>query len=110
MRGTGLMKASERHGTGVCAAALSRFDGARLVQDAVLRNLQALAESSQRLSSEVSGTKPQTPWRELAGFRKVIVPGHLGVDLGVVWLVVGQSLQALTGAVNRVATRLGTGG
>lgn len=55
MRGTGLMKASERHGTGVCAAALSRFDGARLVQDAVLRNLQALAESSQRLSSEVSG-------------------------------------------------------
>lgn len=40
----------------------------------------------------------------------MIVPGHLGVDLGVVWLVVGQSLQALTGAVNRVATRLGTGG
>lgn len=29
----------------------SRFDESRLVQDAVIRNLQTLAESSQRLSS-----------------------------------------------------------
>ncbi len=31
----------------------SRFDASRLVQDAVIRNLQILAESSQRLSSEI---------------------------------------------------------
>lgn len=34
----------------------SRFDASRLVQDAVIRNLQTLAESSQRLSSEIKGT------------------------------------------------------
>ena len=51
----------------------SRFDASRLVQDAVIRNLQTLAKSSQRLSSEVKGTEPQIPWRELAGFRSVIV-------------------------------------
>ena len=58
----------------------SRFDASRLVQDAVIRNLQTLAESSQRLSSEIKGTEPQIPWRELAGFRNVIVHGYLGVD------------------------------
>lgn len=31
----------------------ARFDGSRLVQDAVIRNLQTLAESSQRLSSDI---------------------------------------------------------
>jgi len=60
----------------------SRFDASRLVQDAVIRNLQTLAESSQRLSSQIKGTEPQIPWRELAGFRNLIVHGYLGVDLG----------------------------
>jgi uncharacterized protein with HEPN domain len=41
------------------------------VQDGVIRNLQTLAESSQRLSSEIKATEPQIPWRELAGFRNV---------------------------------------
>ena len=60
----------------------SRFDASRLVQDAVIRNLQTLAESSQRLSSEIKATEAQIPWRELSGFRNVIVHGYLGVDLG----------------------------
>ncbi|OGA99804.1 MAG: hypothetical protein A3E25_00980 [Burkholderiales bacterium RIFCSPHIGHO2_12_FULL_69_20] len=84
----------------------ARFDTSRLVQDAVIRNLQTLAESSQRLSSEIKGTEPQTPWRELAGFRNVIVHGYLGVDLGAVWLVVEKDLPPLAEAVNRMTTRL----
>ena len=80
----------------------SRFKDSRLVQDATIRNLQTLAESSQRLSSEIKGTEPQIPWRELAGFRNVIVHGYLGVDLGAVWLVIEQDLPALTAAVNRM--------
>ena len=86
----------------------SRFDASRLVQDAVIRNLQTLAESSQRLSSEIKATETQIPWRELAGFRNVIVHGYLGVDLGAVWLVVELDLPALTEAVNRMAKRLGS--
>jgi uncharacterized protein with HEPN domain len=88
----------------------SRFDASRLVQDGVIRNLQTLAESSQRLSSEIKATEPQIPWRELAGFRNVIVHGYLGVDLGAVWLVVEKDLPALTEAVNRMATHLGPQG
>jgi uncharacterized protein with HEPN domain len=84
----------------------TRFDASRMVQDAVIRNLQTLAESSQRLSSEIKGTEPQIPWRELAGFRNVIVHGYLGVDLAAVWLVVEQDLPALTEAVQRMAMRL----
>ena len=86
----------------------ARFDASRLVQDAVIRNLQTLAESSQRLSSEIKGTEPQIPWRELAGFRNVIVHGYLGVDLGAIWLVVEQDLPTLTEAVHRMAIHRGS--
>ena len=91
-------------------AECSRFDASRLVQDAVIRNLQTLAESSQRLSSDIKGTEPQIPWRELSGFRNVIVHGYLGVDLGAVWLVVEQDLPAISAAVNRMTTHLGPHG
>ena len=83
-----------------------RFDASRLVQDAVIRNLQTLTESSQRLSIEIKATEQKIPWRELSGFRNVLVHGYLGVDLTAIWLVVEQDLPALAAAVNRMAARL----
>ena len=83
----------------------SRFEVSRLVQDAVIRNLQTLTESSQRLSDEVKATEPQVPWRELAGFRNVIVHGYLGIDLAAVWLVVDQDLPPLAAALARMVAR-----
>jgi uncharacterized protein with HEPN domain len=86
----------------------TRFETSRLVQDAVIRNLQTLAESSQRLSDTVKSTEPQVPWRELAGFRNVIVHGYLGIDLGAVWLVVEQDLPPLAAALDRMVARSGS--
>lgn len=85
----------------------TRFEALRLVQDAVIRNLQTLTESSQRLSDSIKNTEPQTPWRELSGFRNVIVHGYLGIDLGAVWLVIEQDLPPLAEALDRMIARLG---
>lgn len=83
----------------------ARFEASRLIQDAVIRNLQTLAESSQRLSDGIKATEPQIPWRELAGFRNVIVHGYLGIDLVAVWLVVDQDLPPLGAALARMVER-----
>ncbi len=83
----------------------SRFEVSRLVQDAVIRNLQTLTESSQRLSDDIKATEAQVPWRELAGFRNVIVHGYLGIDLAAVWLVVDQDLPPLAAALARMVAR-----
>lgn len=83
----------------------SRFEASRLVQDAVIRNRQTLTESSQRLSDDIKATEPQVPWRELAGFRNVIVHGYLGIDLPAVWLVVDQDLPPLAAALARMVAR-----
>lgn len=39
----------------------SRFETSRLVQDAVIRNLQTLTESSQRLSDDIKACELQVP-------------------------------------------------
>ncbi len=84
---------------------MTRFETSRLVQDAVIRNLQTLTESSQRLSGEIKGTEPQVPRRELAGFRNVIVHGYLGIDVAAVWLVVSQDLPPLATTIDRMIAR-----
>ena len=83
----------------------TRFDSSRMVQDAVVRKLQTLTESSQRLSDPIKATEPLVPWRELAGFRNVLVHGYLGIDLQAVWSVVEQDLPALAAALARMAAR-----
>ena len=85
----------------------ARFETSRLIQDAVIRNLQTLTESGQRLSDRIKATEPQVPWRELAGFRNVIVHGYLGINLAAVWLVVEQDLPPLAAALDRMVARSG---
>ena len=63
------------------------FFDSRLVQDAVLHNLQTLAESTQRLSETIKATEPGMSWSDIAGFRNVLAHGYLGLALDIVWNV-----------------------
>lgn len=73
-----------------------RFFSDRMLQDAVLRVLQVMAESSQRLSSETRSACEQIDWRGIAGFRNILVHDYLGgIDLTLVWQVIDQELPAL---------------
>lgn len=62
----------------------SVFFESHLVQDAVVRNLQILVESTQRLIQTLKDTEQSVPWKAIAGFRNVLVHGYLGIDLEAV--------------------------
>ena len=83
-----------------------RFDASRLIQDGVIRNLQTLSESSQRLSDGIKATEPLLPWRDLSGFHNVVVHAYLSLDLGVIWATVEQDLPSLLDALERRAARV----
>lgn len=80
-----------------------RFFSSRLVQDAVVRNLQTLAESSQRLSIELKDSCPSIPWRDISGFRNILVHDYLGVDPEVVWSVVEMELPRLLDELKKMS-------
>lgn len=72
-----------------------QFFNSHLIQDAVVRNLQVMAESTQRLSEAVKIANPHIPWKQISGFRNILVHDYLGIDLEVIWSVIEQDLPAL---------------
>lgn len=70
-----------------------------IVQDAVLRNLQVLAESTQRLSDKFKSRHPEIEWYKIAGLRNILVHDYLGIDLETVWATVTSKLPELKAVV-----------
>ncbi|WP_459863644.1 HepT-like ribonuclease domain-containing protein [Endothiovibrio diazotrophicus] len=81
------------------ASGREAFMASHTLQDAVIRNLQTLAESTQRLSTEIKATQPHIDWRAIAAFRNVLVHDYLGLDLGQIWSVIHQDIPLLKEAV-----------
>ena len=71
------------------------FSSSHLVQDAVLRNLQTMAESTQRLSPAAKERHPDVDWAALSGLRNVLVHAYLGVDLDQIQRAVANDMPRL---------------
>ena len=84
----------------------SAFVGSTLIQDAVARNLQVMAESTQRLSVNIKAGHPDVDWRGLAGFRNVLVHGYPGLNAQRIWDLVDTRLAALKTGMQRVREEL----
>ncbi len=83
------------------------FINESLVQDGVLRRLQTMAESTQRLSDDLKDSITNVNWRALSGFRNVLVHNYLGgIDLERVWDAVANDLPSLEQAMKEVAEQL----
>jgi len=76
-----------------------RFLASHTLQDAVLRNLQVMAESTQRLSETVKATQPDIEWQKIAAFRNILVHDYLGIDLETVWDITQRDIPELKQAV-----------
>ncbi|MDX2494696.1 MAG: DUF86 domain-containing protein [Desulfuromusa sp.] len=79
----------------------NRFFNDMMLQDAILRVLQVMAESSQRISEQAKKQQPEIDWRGISGFRNILVHDYLGgVDLELIWQVIEAELPKLKKALN----------
>jgi uncharacterized protein with HEPN domain len=83
----------------IVAAGRDTFMSSYLHQDAALRNLQTMAESTQRLSDKVKLRQPQIEWQEIAAFRNVLTHDCVGIQLDVVWIILTDKLPSLREAI-----------
>ncbi|MCP4337908.1 MAG: DUF86 domain-containing protein [Desulfobulbaceae bacterium] len=73
----------------------SAFRSSSLTQDAVLRNLQILSESTQRLSDEFKSRHKEIEWHKISGLRNLLVHDYLGIDINTVWVIINKELTTL---------------
>jgi uncharacterized protein with HEPN domain len=78
------------------------FMSSSLIQDAVIQNLQTMAESIKRISEDLKTQHPEVDWREISGFRNVLVHGYLNVDLLKVWLIVERKIPDLKKKIDAI--------
>lgn len=76
-----------------------RFLKSHTLQDAVLRNLQTMAESTQRVSQELKSAHPEIEWRRIGALRNVLVHDYLGVDVERVWEITQRDVPELKQAI-----------
>jgi uncharacterized protein with HEPN domain len=78
------------------------FSRDTMIQDAVLRNFEIIGEAAKRLSEAVKSRRPDVPWRDIAGFRDVLIHNYMGVNLKRVWNVIQQNLPGLQQAIDEL--------
>jgi uncharacterized protein with HEPN domain len=71
-----------------------------VLYDATLRNLQTLSEATQLLPGDKKSNFPDIPWREISGFRNILVHNYLGdIDPLTVAAVIEKHLPELEGCI-----------
>ncbi|MGG6270755.1 HepT-like ribonuclease domain-containing protein [Leptolyngbya sp. AN03gr2] len=72
-------------------------------QDAVIRNLEIIGESTQRLPDEWKVAHPEIEWRRIVDFRNFLAHQYLDVDLDIVWNVVENYLPELKTVIELIS-------
>ena len=73
----------------------SDFLEKKLVQDAVIRNLEIIGEAAKRLPDGIKLSYARIEWKKICGMRDVLIHDYLGVDIKKVWNVVINHLPEL---------------
>lgn len=79
----------------------------RMIQDAVIRNFEIMGEATKRLSQEIREAYPDVDWRDVAGFRDVLIHNYLAVDLVLVWNIIDTRMPALKLQIQAMLQALG---
>ena len=85
------------------------FKTNRMVQDAVIRNIEVIGEASKCLPPELKAIEPVVPWRNIGAMRDLLIHRYFRIDLDRVWDVVVGDLDLLEAAVRRLLASIQPG-
>jgi uncharacterized protein with HEPN domain len=71
------------------------FTTNRMLQDAVVRQLEIIGEASRNLPEDFCRLHPEVPWSQIVGMRNRIAHDYLNVDMEIVWDIVSHDVPIL---------------
>ncbi len=73
----------------------ARFEEDQRTVDAVIRNLEIIGEAVKALPQDLRDLHSDVPWKNIAGFRDVLIHNYFGISIAIVWDVLTNHLPPL---------------
>ena len=96
-----ILEAAERVLSYLSGVERDQFLGNRMLQDAVIRNLEIIGEACVNLTPEFRDAHPDIPWQKASGIRNRLVHGYFDVDLGV-WQTATDSISPFSNQIRAI--------
>jgi uncharacterized protein with HEPN domain len=68
----------------------------------MIHQLQIIGEAANALSRETLNNYPQIPWKQIIGFRNLVVHEYFRVSLNLVWSIVQNNIPPLKLTIERM--------
>ena len=69
-----------------------------------IRMFEVMGEAVKRISNETKNKYPTIEWKEVAGFRDVLIHDYEGIDLYAVWKIIQTNVPELKQKINKIIT------
>jgi len=77
----------------------------RLIQSAVIRELEIIGEATKNLSDDIKKNFKNIPWIKLAGMRDKLIHGYFTVDLKEVWNTAKKDISILKIGIEKIFSK-----
>jgi uncharacterized protein with HEPN domain len=78
------------------------FNDNEMIQDAVIRNIEIIGEATKNISTKLTNSYPDIPWKAMAGMRDKLIHDYIGVDTEVVWETIKTDIPNLKSMLNEI--------
>ena len=82
------------------------FQNNKMMQDALVRNIEVIGEAAKNLSNELRDSNPEVSWSQIMRMRDKIVHHYFRIDLDFVWQTVKQDIPVLRSQISKLYTDL----
>ncbi len=83
-----------------------KFANTKIIQDAVIRNLEILGEAANKLSDDFVKSHPDLPAKQARGMRNLLIHHYDYVDVDEVWKVIENDLSPLKENLQKIINEL----
>jgi len=82
------------------------FKDDRKTINAVVRSIEIIGEASKKIPKRLRDSRPEIPWKKMAGMRDKLTHAYFGIDLEIIWKVASEEIRQIKPGILKIQNSL----